>query len=164
MNGEIREKEVRVISADGAQLGIVPTRKALEMAEEQKLDLVEVAPNSKPVVCRIMDYGKYKYEKGKKEKEAKKKQKVVVVKEVKLKPRIDTHDLDVKMKRTANFLEKGYKVKVSLMLFGREKMHADIGIRILEQVVADFKDVATADKKYGGNETQKFVMLSPIKQ
>jgi len=144
-------------------LGIVATKKALEMAEEQKLDLVEVAPNSKPVVCRIMDYGKFKYEKGKKEKEAKKKQKIVIVKEVKLKPRIDTHDLEVKTKRTVSFLEKGYKVKVSLMLFGREKMHAEIGTKILDQMAEELKELATVEKKYGGNETQKFIMLTPIK-
>lgn len=141
----------------------MPIKKALEIAEEQKLDLVEVSANSTPVVCRIMDYGKFKYEKGKKEKEAKKKQKVIVVKEIKIKPRIDTHDLEVKVKRIEEFLEKDYKIKVTITLFGREKMHADLGIKILDDISDRLKEKAAVEKNYGANETQKFIILTAIK-
>ena len=152
-----------MISDDGEQLGIVGKRKALEIAMDKGLDLVEVATNAKPVVCKIMDYGKFKFEKGKKDKEAKKKQKVIVVKEVKFKPRIDKHDLGVKSNQISKFLDKGYKVKVSLMLFGRERMHADIGIKMLDEVAESFVELATVEKKYGSTEAQKFIILSPKK-
>lgn len=159
INGMIREREVRLISDTGEQLGVVSTREALELAEEKKLDLVEVSPTAKPVVCKIMDYGKFKYEKTKKEKEAKKKQKVVIVKEIKFKPRIDTHDFNTKKGKISNFLAKGYKVKVTLMLYGRERMHADLGIKLLDKVSEEFKDDVIVEKKY--RDAQKFVMLSP---
>lgn len=155
-------KEVRVIGADGEQLGIMPTRQALDLAGEKKLDLVEVAANAQPPVCRIMDYGKFKYDKEKKAKEAKKKQKVVVVKEVKFKPRIDTHDMETKIGKIEKFLEKEYKIKVSLMLFGRERMHTDLGIKLLDKIAAQFSEDAIVDKKY--NEAQKFLMISPLKK
>lgn len=136
----------------------------MQIAEEKKLDLVEVAPNSKPVVCKIMDYGKYKYEKGKKDKEAKKKQKTIVVKEVKVKPRIDTHDLEVKEDKIVKFLAKEYKIKVSLMMFGRERMHADLGIKLLDKIAEKFEGTAIIEKKYGKTESQKFLMISPLKK
>jgi translation initiation factor IF-3 len=140
----------------------MPTREALELAVEKKLDLVEVAANAQPPVCRIMDYGKFKYDKEKKAKEAKKKQKVVVVKEVKFKPRIDTHDRDTKIGKIEKFLAKEYKIKVSLMLFGRERMHTDLGIRLLDEIASQFAETAIVEKKY--NEAQKFLMISPLKK
>lgn len=140
------------------------TRKALDIADERKLDLVEVAATSKPIVCKIMDYGKFKYEKTKKEKEAKKKQKIIVVKEVKFKARIDKHDFETKLNKIQNFLDKEYKVKASLMMFGRERMqHSDLGIKVLEQIVDKFKEETIIEKKYGNNESQKFIMISPKK-
>lgn len=128
------------------------------MAYEQKLDLVEVAANAKPPVCRIMDYGKFKYDKEKKAKEAKKKQTKIIVKEVKFKPRIDKHDLETKVNKITKFLEKGNKVKVSLMLFGRERMHADLGVQVLEGVAKRFEETAVVEKNY--KDAQKFLMLT----
>ena len=134
INEEIHIREVRVTSATGEQLGIMPTREALRMAEEQHLDLVEVAPKAKPPVCRIMDFGKYRYEQQKREKEAKKKQKVVSIKEVKLRPNIEQHDFDVKLKNALRFVEEGNKVKVTIMFRGRELSHPELGKEVLSRV------------------------------
>ncbi|WP_307905452.1 translation initiation factor IF-3 [Haliovirga abyssi] len=163
INERITKKEVRLIGADGNQLGVVSTREALKIAQEAELDLVEISPNANPTVCKIMDYGKFKYEKGKREKDAKKNQKVIVVKEIKFKPRIDTHDLEVKSNKILKFLNKGNKVKVSLMLFGRERMHAEIGIKLLEKVAKQFEEIATVERKFGSKENQKFLILTPKK-
>jgi len=127
---------------------VLSLRDALELANEKKLDLVEVAENAEPPVCRIMDYGKFRYEKEKKDKAAKKNQKIVLLKEVKVKPRIDTHDVETKTNQIAKFLEKGDKVKLSLILLGRERMHADIGIQVLEKVANQFEETAIIEKKY----------------
>ena len=161
INEKIRAKEVRVIGEEGEQLGVLSLRDALELALEKKLDLVEVAENAEPPVCRIMDYGKFRYEKEKKEKAAKKNQKIVLLKEVKVKPRIDTHDVETKTTQIAKFLEKGDKVKLSLILLGREKMHADIGIQVLEKVANQFEETAVIEKKY--KEPKKFIILTPKK-
>ncbi len=161
INEEIRVKEVRVIDDEGEQLGVMPIKKALEIAAERKLDLVEVSPNAEPPVCRVMDYGKFKYEKGKKEKEAKKKQKVVIVKEIKVKPRIDTHDLEVKVDMIKKFIEKEYKVKVTVMMFGREKSHIELGTAVLDKFAERFEEACTIEKKYGANEGQQYIMISP---
>jgi len=161
INERIRAREVRVISADGEQLGVMTSREAFSKAREAELDLVEVSPNAKPPVCKIMDYGKYKYELARKAKEAKKNQKQVVLKEVKFKARIDKHDFETKIGKIEKFLGKENKVKVSLMLFGRERMHADLGVKILEQVAERFSETADVDKKYG--EKQKHLMLTPKK-
>ncbi|MDG2769742.1 translation initiation factor IF-3, partial [Vibrio parahaemolyticus] len=120
INEEIREKEVRLIDVDGTQLGIVPIKKALEIANERRLDLVNVAPTANPPVCRILDYGKYKYELTKKEKEARKNQKIINVKEIRLTPNIEEHDLQVKANRAIEFLKDGDKVKVTVRFKGRE--------------------------------------------
>lgn len=134
----------------------------MEIAAEKGLDLVEISPNSKPVVCKILDYGKFKFEKGKKEKEAKKKQKVIVVKEIKLKPRIDTHDLEIKIKHIKEFLEKGNKVKVNVFLSGREKAYSEQAIAILEDVASNFTETAIIERKYAvEGETQNFLIISP---
>ena len=134
INEEIHIREVRVTSATGEQLGVMLTREALHMAEEQHLDLVAVAPKAKPPVCRIMDFGKYRYEQQKREKEAKKKQKVVSIKEVKLRPNIEQHDFDVKLKNALRFVEEGNKVKVTIMFRGRELSHPELGKEVLSRV------------------------------
>ncbi len=147
INEEIRDREVRLIDADGEQVGIVSNRKALELAIEKRLDLVKIAPQAKPPVCRIMDYGKYKYELSKKEKEAKKKQKVIVVKEVRLSPKIEEHDLNVKSKQAIKFLQNGDKVKVTLRFRGREMGYVNLGYAVMEQFIQLTSEFSTVEKK-----------------
>ena len=134
---------------------------ALELARQEDLDLVEISPTAKPPVCKIMDFGKYRYEQTRKAKEAKKNQKQVVIKEVQVTARIDTHDLETKMGQIEKFLSKENKVKVTLVLFGRERMHATLGIDTLNEIAEKFAEVADADKKY--NEKQKHIILTPKK-
>ena len=147
INEEIRAREVRVVSADNDQLGIMSVRDALAMAEEQHLDLVEVAPNCKPPVCRIMNYGKYRYEQQKREKEAKKKQKTFTLKEVKLRPHIEDHDFYVKLKNAAKFLGDGNKVKVTIMFRGRELSHPELGLNVLTRFAGELTDQAVVEKE-----------------
>lgn len=147
INENIRSREVRLIDQDGNQLGVVPLRKALELAEESKLDLVNVAPKAKPPVCKIIDYGKYKYETIKKEKESRKKQKTINVKEVRLSPNIDTHDLEVKANRANKFLQNGDKVKVSVRFRGRELGHTNIGRTVLNDFTELVSENGTVEKK-----------------
>ena len=147
INEEIRAREVRVVSADNDQLGIMSVRDALAMAEEQHLDLVEVAPNGKPPVCRIMNYGKYRYEQQKREKEAKKKQKTFTLKEVKLRPHIEDHDFYVKLKNAAKFLGDGNKVKVTIMFRGRELSHPELGLNVLTRFASELTDQAVVEKE-----------------
>ncbi len=146
INEQIHIREVRVTSATGEQLGIMPTREALRMAEEQHLDLVEVAPKARPPVCRIMDFGKYRYEQQKREKEAKKKQKVINIKEVKLRPNIEQHDFDVKLKNALRFVEEGNKVKVTIMFRGRELSHPELGKEVLSRVAAALGDAVSVER------------------
>ncbi|MCR5757205.1 MAG: translation initiation factor IF-3 [Selenomonas sp.] len=146
INEEIRIREVRVTSAEGEQLGIMATRDALRMAEEQHLDLVEIAPKAKPPVCRIMDFGKYRYEQQKREKEAKKKQKVINIKEVKLRPNIEQHDFDVKLKNALRFVEEGNKVKVTIMFRGRELSHPELGKEVLGRVAEALGDRVSIER------------------
>ena len=134
---------------------------ALDLAQSQGYDLVEIAPNGNPPVCKIMDYSKYKYEQTRKLKEAKKNQKQVVVKEVKLSARIDNHDLDTKINQIEKFLQKENKVKVTLVLFGREKMHSNLGVVTLDDVAEKFSEIAEVEKKYA--DKQKHLILSPKK-
>lgn len=136
INEGIREREIRLIDVDGEQLGVVETRKAIEIAFEKNLDLVKVAPNAKPPVCRIMDYGKYKYEQAKREREARRNQKVINVKEVRLSPNIENHDLEVKARQANRFLKSGDKVKVSVRFRGREMGHTQIGREVLKEFAA----------------------------
>lgn len=147
INHEIREREVRLIDADGSQMGVVPTRKALDIAAERKLDLVNVAPTAKPPVCKILDYGKYKYELAKKEKEARKNQKTITVKEIRMTPNIDTHDLNTKAKRATEFLRNGDKVKVSVRFRGRELGHTEIGKDVLNLFTETVGNDAVVEKK-----------------
>lgn len=134
---------------------------ALELAVSQGYDLVEIAPNGNPPVCKIMDYSKYRYEQTRKLKEAKKNQKQVVLKEVKISARIDNHDLDTKLNQISKFLEKENKVKVTLVLFGREKMHSNLGVATLDEVAEKFSEIADVEKKYA--DKQKHLILSPRK-
>jgi translation initiation factor IF-3 len=137
----IREREVRLIGEDGAQLGIRSAQEALELAQEAGLDLVEVAPQVKPPVCRIMDYGKYKYTQSKRQQEARKRQKTIQVKEVKLRPKTDEHDFQVKARRAREFLARGDKVKVTLRFRGREMVHKDLGRQRLDRLAEQLSDV-----------------------
>jgi translation initiation factor IF-3 len=141
----IKVKEVRVISADGEQLGILDTREAIKRAEEAGLDLVEVAPTAKPPVCRIMDFGKYKYELAKKANESKKHQSVIVVKEIKLRPRTDDHDVNFKTNNIKRFLEDGNKVKVTVMFRGREMAHTSHGRAVLDRIVTELQNDAAVE-------------------
>ena len=163
MNERIRAREIRVIGEDGEQFGILTVNEALALAAEKSLDLVEISPNATPPVCKIMDYGKFKYEKTKKEKENKKKQKKVVIKEIRIKPHIDEHDKETKISQIKKFIEKEYKVKISLRLSGREKLHAESAVKILDEFADSFEETAIVEKKYGKEQVQKFVMLSPKK-
>ena len=163
MNERIRAREIRVIGDDGEQFGILTVNEALALAAEKSLDLVEISPNATPPVCKIMDYGKFKYEKIKKEKENKKKQKNVVIKEIRIKPHIDEHDKETKISQIKKFIEKEYKVKISLRLSGREKLHAESAVKILDEFADSFEETAIVEKKYGKEQVQKFVMLSPKK-
>lgn len=146
INEQIRDKEVLLIGENGEKLGIMSTRDALQMAKESELDLVKIAPTAKPPVCKIIDYGKYRYELARKEKEAKKKQKVIEVKEVRLSPNIDTNDLYTKMSAARKFLEKGDKVKVTLRFRGREMAHMSKSRYILDDFAEKLADIAVIDK------------------
>ena len=147
INERIRDKEVRVIGQDGEQLGIMSARDAMKIAREAELDLVKIAPGAKPPVCKIIDYGKYRYELARKEKEAKKKQRTMEVKEVRLSPNIDTNDLNTKINQARKFLSKGDKVKVTLRFRGREMAHVNYSKQILDSFCEKLEDIATVDKK-----------------
>ncbi|WP_314619892.1 translation initiation factor IF-3 [uncultured Selenomonas sp.] len=164
INEEIRIREVRVTSASGEQLGIMATRDALRMAEEQHLDLVEVAPKAKPPVCRIMDFGKYRYEQQKREKEAKKKQKIVTIKEVKLRPNIEQHDFNVKLKNALRFLEEGNKVKVTIMFRGRELSHPELGREVLDRVSEQLKELVSIERDAKLEGKNMTMILAPKAQ
>ena len=161
INEQIRDKEVRLIGEDGEQLGVMPARDALQMAKDAELDLVKIAPTAKPPVCKIIDYGKYRYELARKEKEAKKKQKVIEVKEVRLSPNIDTNDLSTKMGAARKFLEKGDKVKVTLRFRGREMAHMSKSRYILEDFAKELADIAVIDKPSKVEGRSMVMFLTP---
>jgi translation initiation factor IF-3 len=142
----IRVREVRVISPEGEQLGILPIEEALTLAQERELDLVEVAPNERPPVCRIMDFGKFKYQQAKRSQEAKKRQKVIQIKEIKMRPKTEEHDYHFKMRHARRFLEEGNKVKVSLLFRGREMDHVNLSQRLLDRIIIDCKDVSSIEQ------------------
>ena len=146
INERIRDREVRLVSESGEQLGIMSSREALKLAREADLDLVKIAPNAKPPVCKIIDYGKYRYELARKEKEAKKKQKTMEVKEVRLSPNIDTNDLNTKANQARKFISKGDKVKVTLRFRGREMAHVNYSKQILDSFYERLEDIAVVDK------------------
>lgn len=146
INEQIRDKEVRVVGENGEQLGIMSSKDAMKMAREANLDLVKIAPTAKPPVCKIVDYGKFRYEQSRKEKEARKKQKTMEVKEIRLSPNIDENDLNTKASQARKFLAKGDKVKVSLRFRGREMAHVGISKQILDRLCEKLEDIAVVDK------------------
>ena len=146
INEQIRDKEVRVIGADGEQLGIMSSRDAFKLAQEAELDLVKIAPKAQPPVCKIIDYGTYRYEQARKDKEAKKKQKTIEIKEIRISPNIDTNDLNTKVNNAKKFISKGNKVKVTLRFRGREMTHVQQSKHILDDVAEMLKDVASVEK------------------
>ena len=157
----IRVREVSVIGDDGEPLGVIPTDEAIRMAEDQDLDLVEVAPNSNPPVCRIMDYGKHKYKASKKAHEAKKNQKVAHIKEVKFRPNTDQHDFDFKMKHVQRFLENGDKAKVVIFFKGREIVHREFGQKVLERVAEQTEDIAIIEQSAKQEGRTLVMVLAP---
>ena len=146
INGQTRDKEVRVIAENGDQLGVMPVKEAMKLAQEAELDLVKIAPKAQPPVCKIIDYGKYRYELARKEKEAKKKQKTVEVKEVRISPNIDTNDLNTKVNNAKKFIAKGNKVKVTLRFRGREMAHMQQSKHILDDFAEMLAEVAVVEK------------------
>lgn len=152
---------MRVVDEDGNQLGIMPTREALRLAEERQKDLVEVAPQAKPPVCRIMDYGRYKYEQSKREKEARKRQRIITVKEVKLRPNIEEHDFQVKVKNAVRFLKAGDKVKVTIMFRGREIVHPKNGEALLNKVAGEIGELGVVERKPKLEGRNMFMILAP---
>ncbi|MDD9715991.1 translation initiation factor IF-3 [Dinoroseobacter sp. PD6] len=162
MNGRIRAPEIRLIDADGENAGVVTPREAMRMAEEAGLDLVEISPNANPPVCKIMDFGKFKYEQQKRESEARKKQKTIDVKEVKFRPNTDTHDYQVKMRNVFKFLEGGDKVKVTLRFRGREMAHQNLGRELLERVAEDTKEIGKVENMPKMEGRQMVMMIGPL--
>ena len=152
---------MRVIGADSEPLGVIPTSRALELAEQQQLDLVEVSPSANPPVCRIMDYGKFKYQQSKKQQEAKKKQIHVEVKEIKLRPKTDDHDLMFKVKHVRRFLEEGNKAKITLVFRGREITHMDIGRAVIQRFAAELEDVAVIESQPRVDGRNMFMIVAP---
>ncbi|OAH56198.1 translation initiation factor IF-3 [Domibacillus aminovorans] len=161
LNEGIRAREVRLIDQNGEQLGIKQKRDALDIAARVNLDLVLVAPNAKPPVARIMDYGKFKFEQQKKEKEARKNQKIILLKEVRLSPTIDEHDFNTKLRSAIKFLEKGDKVKASIRFKGRAITHKEIGQRVLDRFAEECKEVATVESKPKMDGRSMFLIMAP---
>jgi len=161
INEEIRVREVQLIDASGHNHGATPIQAALEMAQAAGLDLVEIAPNSAPPVCKILDYGKYKYQAQKKAAEARKKQKVVEIKEIKLRPMIDDHDYQVKMRSMKRFFEEGDKVKITLRFRGREMAHQELGFKLLDRVKSDTGPIAKVESEPRFEGRQMIMVLAP---
>ena len=161
INEEIRDREVRVVDQNGEQLGVMPIRQALEMAEEMQLDLVKIAPQARPPVCKIMDYGKYRFEQSKKEREFRKNQKVITVKEVRLSATIEDHDIDVKLKNAIKFLKEGNKVKATIRFRGRQITHSEIGRQVMTEFAEKIKEYGTVDKAPQIEGRNMSMMISP---
>lgn len=161
INEEIRDAELRVISSDGQQLGIMSAKEALDIAEQRNLDLVKIAPQSKPPVCKIMDYGKYRFEQSKREKEARKNQHVVDIKEVRLSLNIDTHDFNTKLNNALKFIKHGDKVKVSIRFRGREMGHPEIGLETMKRFADACEEVAIVEKTAKLEGRQMLMFLAP---
>ena len=163
VNRQIRISPVRVIGDDGEQLGIMPVDEALAAAEEKGLDLVEVAPNSRPPVVRIMDYGKYKYEQSRKARQAKKKQHTTQLKEVKFRPGIEAHDLEFKLRHARRFLEEGNKVKTTMMFRGRQVTHPQLGREVLDRVASELEDVGKIESQPKLEGRNMIMVLAPVR-
>ncbi len=161
INEQIRDKEIRLIDEEGNQLGVLSAREAQKIADEKHLDLVKIAPTAKPPVCKIMDYGKYRFDQAKKEKEAKKKQKTVDIKELRLSPSIDTHDVQVKVKKAIEFLKNGDKVKISIRFRGREIGHSKTAVTILENFANDISEYGVVDKAPKMEARSMVMFLAP---
>jgi translation initiation factor IF-3 len=161
VNEEIAIPSVRLVDQDGEMVGVVPIREALERAVQAGLDLVEVAPNAEPPVCKILDYGKYKYEEQKRKNEARKKQKIIEIKEIKLRPTIDENDYQVKMRAMVRFLEEGDKVKVTLRFRGRELAHQDLGMKVLVRVKDDLDAMAKVEQMPKMEGRQMTMVVAP---
>ncbi|MBP6346486.1 translation initiation factor IF-3 [Neisseriaceae bacterium CLB008] len=164
INGEIRANEVRLINHDGEQMGIVDLKVALALAEEHDLDLVEISPNAKPPVCKVMDLGKFKYEEAKRRDEARKKQKQIQVKEIKFRPGTDSGDYAIKMRNIVRFLTDGDKVKVTLRFRGREMAHQDLGMALLKRVQADLEEIGTVEQFPKLEGRQMVMVIAPKKK
>jgi translation initiation factor IF-3 len=161
INGQINNANVRLIDSKGGMIGVVASREAQRLADQAGLDLVEISPNAEPPVCKIMDYGKYKYEAQKKAAEQRKKQKVIVVKEIKLRPTIDKHDLDVKLRAVNGFIEDGDKVKFTLKFRGREIAHQEFGMRVLETIRTELGDTVKIEIPPRMEGRQMVMMIAP---
>ena len=162
INEEIRLRELRLVDSENNQLGIVSSREALRIAEERQLDLVEISPQAKPPVCRLMDYGKYKYEQRKREKEVKKKQRIINVKEVKLRPNIEEHDYQVKFRNAVRFLKGGDKVKATIMFRGREIVHTPKGKKILFRMAKELSELSTVERDPKLEGRNMVMILAPL--
>ena len=163
MNDRIRAPEIRLIGPDGENVGVVSPARGMELAEAAGLDLVEISPNATPPVCKVMDFGKFKYETQKREAEARKKQKVIEVKEIKFRPNTDTHDYEVKMRNVVKFLTNGDKVKVTLRFRGREMAHQNLGRELLERVAEDVKEIGKIENMPKMEGRQMIMMIGPLK-
>tara|TARA_B100001179_G_scaffold227653_1_gene210531 strand:+ start:979 stop:1494 length:516 start_codon:yes stop_codon:yes gene_type:complete len=161
VNERIRASEIRLIGPEGQNVGVVTPERAMELAQQVGLDLVEISPNATPPVCKIMDFGKFKYEQQKRESEARKKQKIIEVKEVKFRPNTDHHDYEVKMRNVVRFLENGDKVKVTLRFRGREMAHQNLGRDLLERVAADVKELGKVENMPKMEGRQMVMMIGP---
>jgi translation initiation factor IF-3 len=161
VNYEINVPQVRLVGPDGEMIGIVSSREAMARAEETGFDLVEISPNADPPVCKLLDFGKFKYEQQKKKNEARKKQKIIEVKEIKLRPNIDDHDYDVKMRAATNFLDEGDKVKVTMRFRGREMMHQDLGMNVLMRVKEQLDPLAKVEQTPQLEGRQMTMVLAP---
>jgi translation initiation factor IF-3 len=164
LNESIRGNECRLIGVDGSQLGIFGIDAAQRIASDQGLDLVEIAPDAKPPVCRVMDYGKFKYEQAQKAKQARKNQTRIEIKEMKFRPKIDTGDYETKKKHILRFLDAGAKVKVTIMFRGREMAHPQLGLNILEKLAADLQDQATVENQPKLEGRNMFMLITPLKK
>ena len=162
INERIRTAEIRLIGADGENIGVVSPERGMALAEEAGLDLVEISPNATPPVCKIMDYGKFKYETQKKEAEARKKQKTIEIKEIKFRPNTDSHDYDVKMKNVFKFLDNGDKVKITLRFRGREMAHQELGRQLLERVAEDTKEHGKVENFPKMEGRQMVMLIGPL--
>ena len=165
INEQIRDKEIRVIDSDGSQLGIMPSKKAMELAEQKNLDLVKIAPQATPPVCKIIDYGKYRFEQSKREKEQRKNQRVVEIKEVRLSLNIDTHDFETKKNHAMRFISEGNKVKASIRFRGREMGHPELGLEIMKRFSEAMAEVANVERqpKLEGRTMMMFLAPKPAK-
>ena len=163
VNERIRAPEIRLIGAEGENIGVVSPERGLALAEEAGLDLVEISPNANPPVCKIMDYGRFKYEQQKRESEARKKQKTIDIKEVKFRPNTDKHDYDVKMRNVRRFLENGDKVKVTMRFRGREMAHQQLGRDLLERVASDIEELGKVESMPKMEGRQMIMMIAPVK-